>query len=240
MKTTKKARHIPFWLQIVMILISGVLASLLVFALSNYQKALISERNAPEYTVNFAYQDGTVIEKKAVKKGKGVFPPNFETEGVFRGWSSSINNVTSNLEVHPAVYEINDENLFYFDSVYVKEGEKFTIDLTLAGKVNLSSAELEIEYDPDVMKFIKTSKSEICSVEKIKNGLLKVTINSDEPLTDKLLLSYLTFKAKKKNVNYSRVDLKAKNGTIVENGKEQSATISTINNNIFYLQEVAK
>lgn len=236
----KKAKRLrmPFLAQITVILSIGVAVSLSVLFLSHCYKAKIVDENAAEYTVAFAYQDGTVIEKKTVKEGKGVFPPEFETEGVFRGWSSPINNVTADIETHPVIYTINDENLFYFNSVYVKEGKKFTVDLTLAGEVHISSAQLTLEYDNEVMKFIKSSDSEICSVTDNKDGTLTIALDSGTPLTEKTILSQLTFKSKKKDVASSRIDLVCKNGKIVENGKEESATVSTINNQIFYLQGV--
>ncbi len=228
----------PYGAQIALILLSGVIASVVVLFAVNSYKIKKAEENAPIHTVTFAYQDGSVIKQKEVKEGKGVLPPNLETQGVFRGWSVIINNITSDVETHPMIYSINDENLFYFNSVYVEEGDEFNIDLMLGGEINISSTELTIKYDPKVMKFIRLSESELCNITNKEKGSLTVLINSNTPLTAEALISQITFKAKKKDVSSSRIDLICKNAKLVNEGVETSVTVSTLNNNIYYLQEV--
>ena len=242
-KTEKKQRkRIPFWLQIFIILLCGILASGIIFLISQNRKMAESKKDVDikeQYTVTFAYQDGTVIDTKTVSEGKGVYPPIPETDNVFRGWSGSINHVTSDIEVHPLFFNIvDDENLFYFNSQYVKEGDEFSIDVMLAGAVSLSKAELTVSYDPEVMEFISVTDSDVCKVKEVDKDKFILSLESETPLTEKRLLSQLTFKALEKDVQSTQIDLSCKNAEVIEAGKAMPATVSTINNNIYYLQEV--
>lgn len=157
---------------------------------------------------------------------------------VFRGWSGAFNNVTADIEVHPQFMDITDENLFYFNSVYVQEGKEFSVDVKLGGEVNLSSATLSISYDSEVMDFIKSEDEGVCKVTKEKDGELKLSIQNDVPVTEPTQLSQLTFKAKEKDVYATQIDLSCKDGKYMEKGAEKPATTATLNNKIYYLQEV--
>ena len=198
----------------------------------------VAAAEEPVYTVTFAYQDGTAIEKKTVHAGKGVFPPEFETEGVFRGWSSPFNAVASDVETHPMVYQVADENLFCFDSVYTLEGTEFTIGLKLTGAVNLSTAEVSIEYDPLVMEYVGSVDCAVCIVEEEASGALKLRLRSSEPIREPILLSELTFLAKPEDVYATQIDLRCENAKLLLADSETPVTASTLNNQIYYLQEV--
>lgn len=228
----KENRKLPFWIQITAIILVGVLASVAVFFIAKDIKA-------EKHTVTFAYQDGTVIEKKKVKNGKGVFPPDFSTEGVFRGWSAAINNVESDIEVHPMVYDIIEDNLFYFDSPYIKEGKKFTLDINLGGKVNVLSGELIISYDKDVLEFNSADCMKGVELSETEAGELLITFSFDKAVTEKSVLSSITFKSKKVDAYSTELQLVAKDVKSVENGGEVPAVYATINNDIFFLQEVS-
>lgn len=237
-KKRKNKIVLPFWLQILAIIVVGIIFSVVVFLIISSVLNKDKESNVEKHSVTFAYQDGTVIDTKKASDGKGIFPPDFETNGVFRGWSGAINNVTSDIEVHPILMDISDENLFYFDSLYVKEGDEFAIDLLLAGEVNLSSADLTVSYDTDVMEYVKSDSKDYCEIKEGEEGVLNFILSSDIPITEKTLLSQITFRSKEMDVYASQIDLSCKNGKIVKEGKEQPTTVSTINNKIYYLQEV--
>ena len=241
-KQQEKKRKVPFWFQIGIILLSGILLSGIIFLIAHNVKKSEDQQNTESkesYTVTFAYQDGTVIDTKTVEEGNGVYPPIPKTDDVFRGWSSAINDVRSDIEVHPLFYTItDDENLFYFNSLYVKEGEEFTIDITLSGKVKLSKAKLTISYDPEVMEYLSADAADFCEVNEGKEGELVLDLISKTPLKEKTMLSGITFKAKEKDVLSTQIDLSCKNAEVIEAGKASPATVSTINNKIYYLQEV--
>ncbi len=238
----EKGNRLPFWLQIVLILMCGAVLSLLVFVLLRGRSAgkeLTQAKTKEIHTVTFAYSDGTVIEKKQVHHGNGIFPPDFETDGVFRGWSSPFNAVTSDVETHPSVYyPTDDENLICFDSVYVREGENFTVELMLRGKVSIASAELTLFYDREVMDYLSAEVSDCFSVEQTEDGNLTLRLDSPQPIREPMLLARIRFYAKPMDVYSTQISLQAKQATTVVSGKELSATISTLNNNIYYFQEV--
>lgn len=247
-------RKLPFWLQILLILLAGAVLSVIVLLVMRGSKTKDATQptqtqtepsaetnNGPlrEYTVTFAYQDGTVIDTRKVKEGHGVFPPELKTDHVFRGWTGRFNHVTSDTEVHPMTYEISkEENLFYFNSLYVKEGEVFSIALDLAGSVNISKATLEISYDPDVMELQQFTESPFCAMEETEPGLLTMKLDSETPLREKTSLATITFLALKKDVYSTQISLRCKDPILVTPGGETPVTGTTINNEIYYLQEV--
>lgn len=219
-----------------MILFTGVLASGVVL-LSASDKV---KDNTEKCTVTFAYLDGTVIDTKTVEKGKGVFPPELDDEGVFRGWSVAFNAVEKDVEAHPNYYSIKEDNLFYFDSVYVQEGNVFSLDVYVDGIVNISSGVLTLSYDPDVLEYTKVMEKENLSVVEDKKGELIISFNNDIPLNEKTLISEILFYAKEKDAYSTQVNLSASDMKIVLDGVEEPADCATIDNKVYFLQEVGE
>ena len=238
-KENKKRKSLPFWAQILIILICGAIVGGAVYGTIRYIQWVQYEDSLPLYTVTFAYQNGEVIATKQVKEGRGVYPPEFNASGiVFQGWSKPINNINADIEVHPLYYPVSDENLFCFDAVYVKEGEEFTIKLMLTGNVNISSAELTVSFDTNVMEFVGLTGENRCTVSNEGDGKLLISLKSDEPIKAETLLSEIKFKALKKDVYSSQIELSCKNAKLSKSGVDVPATVSTLNNKIYYLQEV--
>lgn len=238
MKKGNRKISIPFWAQISGILLIGVLASAIVFLCAPDKSEEPLNEKQSEHIATFAFQDGTVIERKTVKNGKCVFPPSLESEGVFRGWSGDFNGANGDIEVHPVFYNIVEENLFYFDSVYVKEGEEFTLDLYIGGTVNASSGTIVLNYDPDVLKYKESDGMESVKVKKQKTGELRISFDCDTPLKEETLLTQLTFYAKEKDAYSTQVNLTASDVQCFIVDEAQDATYATINNKIYFLQEV--
>ncbi len=179
------------------------------------------------------------MKKKQVHHGNGVLPPDLATEDVFRGWSAPFNAVTRDMETHPSLYySKEDDNLFCFDSVYVREGEEFTIELMLRGKVCISSAELTLAFDGEVMDYLGSEVSEYFAVEPTASGALNLRLNSPQLIQEPTLLARIQFRAKPMDVYFTQISLQSKQATTVVSDQELPVTISTINNNIYYLQEV--
>lgn len=244
MKNHKNKISIPFWIQIFAILLVGVIASIIVLLFAPNKRQPAPETtlgaNVIKHTVTFAYLDGTIIETKTVEEGKGVFPPALETDGVFRGWSAGFNAVKADIEVHPIFYNIKEENLFYFDSVYVKEDTEFTLDLYVGGKVNLSSGTIALSYDPDVLEYKSADGLDVEEIAETKSGELTIKLNSKVALKEKTLISQIKFYAKKKDAYSTQINLTAKDGLVVTSGDEFPANFATINNKIYFLQEVGE
>lgn len=235
-----KKTAVPFWLQIVAILLVGIIVSGAAFLIA--QKHIIERQNEnlERHKVTFAYLDGTVIETKEVPYGKGVFPPALTDEGVFRGWSKGFNAVVTDIEVHPVYHTITENNLFCFDSVYVKEGEEFALDLRIAGHVSVSSGELTLKYDTEVLKFLKSKNVQQCTITEPVDGELKIVFDSEDPIKMETTLSQLYFFAKEKNVYNTEIILKASNVKVVADGEKIPADCATINNKVFFMQEVVE
>lgn len=229
--TDKKKKGLSLLLQIVAILLIGIVASV-----GTYW--FIQDKNRERFTVTFAYGNGEIIEQKVVKSGNGVIPPDFDTDCVFRGWDRIINNVSADMEVHPLLYYIVEDNLFYFDSVYAREGRRFSIDLILAGKVNVSNSELILEYDEEVIEYKSFEPNEAIEITQTDPGKLIVRFSGSNILTQKTKLAQITFYAKRKDVKDSQITLSASKANVVINGEEIPADCATINNKIYFLQEV--
>lgn len=236
MRNKKQRISIPFWTQISIILLSGILLSGVVLLLAPDKEPQKTET----YTVTFAYLDGTIIDTKTVEKGKGVFPPALNGEGVFRGWSNAFNAVMNDVETHPIFHTIREQNLFYFDSVYVKEDSEFTIDIYVDGKVYVSSGTLTLHYDPAVLAYKQASEMDHLRVEENTSGELTICFSSDTPLKEKTLISRLTFYAKKKDAYSTQMNLSAGDMKIVADRQSLSADCATINNKIYFLQEIGE
>lgn len=233
-----KKIKIPFWIQIVTILLIGVIASGAAFWIAQRIVAKQQEKNVEKHTVTFAYLDGTIIETKEVSHGKGVFPPALKDEGVFRGWSTDFNAVQNDIEAHPVYYAIKENNLFYFDSVYVQEGKEFSLDVYVNGYVNVSSGKLTLQYDTEVLEYIDSKNIECCTVTESTKGTIVIQLNSEEVIKEQSLLSQVRFYAKEKDAYSTEITLKASDMQVVVEGQEIPADCATINNKVFFLQEV--
>lgn len=218
----------------------GVVASGIAWAIARNKPIKEAEPPLEKHTVTFAYLDGTVIDTKEVEHGKGVFPPELNDAGIFRGWSKGINAVETDIEAHPVYHLITENNLFYFDSVYVQEGKEFSLDVYVGGYVSVSSGELTLAYDPEVLDFLDSKNMEQCSVVKSTDGELLISFESDSPIKMETLLSQLRFLAKEKDAYATEITLKASNMKVIADGQETPADCATINNKVFFLQEVGE
>lgn len=230
--------RIPFWIQIVAILLAGVIASGVVFLLARNSITKHQNEKQEKHTVTFAYLDGTVITTKEVSHGKGVFPPELTDEGVFRGWSCGFNIVETDVEAHPVYHTITENNLFYFNSVYVQEGNTFFLNLCVGGNVSVSSGELTLMYDVDVLDFLGSEKTQQCTVTEPTKGKLVIQIESDTVIKTETLLSQLQFLAKEKDVYSTELMLQASDMKSFADGQEIPSDCATINNKVFFLQGV--
>ena len=233
-----KKLRIPFWLQILSIFLAGILASGVAFWMAQEYVSNRQNEKMEKHTVTFAYQDGTVIETKEVTHGKGVYPPKLADKGVFRGWSSGFNIVEADVEAHPVYHTITENNLFYFNSVYVQEGNTFFLNLCVGGNVSVSSGELTLMYDTEVLDFLESKETQQCMVAEPTKGKLVIQIESDITIRTETLISQLQFLAKEKDVYSTELVLKASNMKVFADGQEIPSDCATINNKVFFLQEV--
>lgn len=239
MAKEKRSRNsIPFWLQIMMILLAGALVSLGIWLYANSERDESGNDIKDEvFTVTFSDGDGTVISQEKINGGAGIIPPIPETEDVFRGWTTALNSVQSDIETHPSIYKIVENNLFYFNSAYVVEGENFLLPLRIGGNVNVTEGQITMEYDPEVLTYVKADCEDFCKVEKGEAGTLIIKLDSDTAITAPTQLAELTFRAEKKDAYSTRIDLKSDGVFTMENGEKVSAENATINNEIYFIKE---
>lgn len=233
----KKIR-IPFWLQILAIFLAGILASGVAFWMAQEYVSNRQNEKMKKHTVTFAYLDGTVIETKEVTHGKGVFPPELKDKGVFQGWSNRFNAVVEDVEVHPVYHSIAENNLFYFNAVYVQEGREFVLNVCVGGHVSVNSGEVTLQYDSNVLEFISSKDIENCKVTEPTKGEIKLKLNSENTIKTETILSELQFLAKEKDAYATEIVLQASNVKVSTDGQVIPADCATINNKVFFIQEV--
>ncbi len=120
----------------------------------------------------------------------------------------------------------------------MEEGQKFALDVHLGGRVSISSGELTVSYDPEVLEYLGADPMDGCAAEQTGAGELKLTFSSPEPIRTECLLAKLNFRALEKDAYSTEVQLQAKNMKIVTDEGERPADCATINNKVYFLQEV--
>lgn len=108
-------------------------------------KATYTEKGS--CTVTFKDYNGLTLGTDTVQEGNSATAPITPTrEGyTFKGWSSSINNVTSNKTVEAQYTLINANNVF--DISYKVNGNSVTVTLSLAGDVCLAGFEGTLTFN---------------------------------------------------------------------------------------------
>lgn len=108
-------------------------------------KAKYSEKGS--YIVTFKDYNGLTLGTDTVKEGENATAPITPTRDgyTFKGWSSSINNVTSNKIVEAQYTLINADNVF--DISYKVSGNTVTVTLSLAGDVCLAGFEGTLAFN---------------------------------------------------------------------------------------------
>ena len=120
----------------------------------------------------------------------------------------------------------------------MQEGKEITLDVRVGGQVSVSSGELTLMYDPEVLEFLGSDSMAQCTVTESGEGELKLCFESADAIRSETLLSQVRFLAKEKDAYATEVSLKASNMKILTDGQELPADCATINNKVFFLQEV--
>lgn len=129
-------------------------------SITNVQESDTTIDDTRYYKVYFKNFDGSVITSVEVEEGEPVScVPQIHSpaNAFFAGWDSSLNDICERKSINATFdFVSNVRNAIGFDSVYVREGEPFEIVISIAGKVNFSSAEFEIILNEDI-DFIEIS-----------------------------------------------------------------------------------
>ena len=108
----------------------------------------------------------------------------------------------------------------------------------LGGTVNLSSGEVILVYDEDVMEYKSYQALKSVGITKTGKGELTIKLDSNEPIIQKTELAQIKFRARKANAEFTQAVLSAKSAKLVLGGDEKTVDCATINNKIFFMQEV--
>ena len=150
---------------------------------------------------------------------------------VFTGWNAPITKVTEDTTFE-AVYEdiSNKENVFVLNTVYTTENSA-ELTLSLRGKVKLSVADLEIAYDPTVIRVEDVLKADSSVQYNVmpEKGRIKVSVL----LTDNLEAAMDCFKLKLSfvdpNASTAQLDITVEDAAYQDaNSKLKDAASGTI------------
>ena len=99
------------------------------------------------YTVTFVDYSGRYLGEQKTKEGGSVTAPVTPTRDgyTFRGWSSSLSNITQSKTVTAQYNLISAANVF--DIAYKVSGDTVTVTLSLAGNVSLAGFEGTLSFE---------------------------------------------------------------------------------------------
>lgn len=185
-------RQVP-WRSVVCILLCGVLISGGIAAFRHYTKP-----EAPSHTVTFQGSQGTVLAQRQVTDGGFALPPRLKNGSdsiAFRCWSQPLYNIRGDATVTPVYQDLRQTgNAFYMDAQYAQPGETVTMELKLGGTVCLSSIELTLSFDAEVLLDFrcetKDSPFEIVSQDE---SSVTLRLDSAKNLTEAITAATIQF-----------------------------------------------
>ncbi len=122
-------------------------------------------REAGDCVVTFKDYSGITLGTANVKEGGNVTAPITPSRDgyTFNGWSSSLNNITSNKTV-TAEYTLNSGNNI-FDIAYKVNGNNVTVTLSLAGTVCLAGFEGTLSFEGMTVVSATGKSSMVCNAK---------------------------------------------------------------------------
>ncbi len=138
-------------------------------------------RAKKDCVVTFKDYSGITLGTENVKEGGNVTAPVTPSRDgyTFKGWSSSLNNITSNTTL-TAQYTINSSNNI-FDIAYKVNGNNVTVTLSLAGTVCLAGFEGTLSFEGmNIVSATAKSNNMICNA---KDNGVKMSYSSATNVT---------------------------------------------------------
>jgi len=109
------------------------------------------------HTVTFIDWDGTVLKSYEADEGLSAVPPTIATTAragyYFAGWDVDFSTVTSAMNVNAVYVATTDSNIFLLSAE--KSGNYVTVTLRLTGTVNFVGFNIDLIYDPDVLRVVE-------------------------------------------------------------------------------------
>lgn len=133
------------------------------------------------YTVTFKDYNGLVLGTVTVKEGKTATAPITPTRDgyTFKGWSSSLTNITSNKTVTAQYNLVTAANIF--DISYTVSGDAVTLELSLAGNVSLAGFEGTLAFEGMTATAVTANSANVLA--NLKDGAVSFAYTSATNVT---------------------------------------------------------
>lgn len=236
-------QQIP-WKGVIVILSAGILISggMILHAHTKQDQASVATPDMPIYTVTFLDDRGEILEQQQVPEGGFAVPPAKESPNngmVFRGWSQKLYDINRSTEVTPVYQDLrNEKNAFYIDSQCAQLGEEVTTDLWLCGNVCLSSIQLSLEYDPNVLLDLKcdTAGSPF-TVVSTEPGAVILRLDETQNLTGLITVASICFSINPESdtIAKTRIRIDMEDPAMMKEGGEVGADSCAVHSDIFLL-----
>jgi len=191
---------------------------------SNFPATKEPVTQTQQFAVRFLDFEGKLLEEKTVSAGEPAIPPELHhPDYVFKGWSSELYAVTSDMEVRPVGFPAGEEkNTFYADAVYAATGSRFCAVPVLSGAVDCSRFSLEVAYDRTLLTFdgAQPLAEGLTAENDETRGVVTLRFASDAPLDEPTRLAELYFVCGQQGDYRSNFPMAATEIRTIQNGEE--------------------
>lgn len=245
MKQQKKEmlRQVP-WIGVGAILLAGVLISVGIVCFrqnTTAENATGSETEAV-HTLVFLDEEGAVLDEQQVSDGGYAMPPELESVNdsiAFRCWNQSLYRISRSTELTPVYQDLREsENAFYMDAHYVELGRNVELELWLGGEVCLSSIELTLTYDPEVLlDFQCDVEGSPFRVVSSEEGSVTLRLDADENLAEALTVATLrgTVSKARTDLIKTQIHVDMSGPKLLLNGTEKGTDSNAVHGDIYVL-----
>ncbi len=232
------------WKCVIGIVLAGVIISLsiILFSIFDNDHTSDSTSNTPVYTVTFLNHNGEILEEQQVHAGSFVQPPQVASTNdaiVFRGWSQKLYNINRSTEMTPVFQDLRQErNAFYMDSQCVQLGAEVESNLWLGGTVCLSSVQLVLKYDSEVLLEMEcnTAGSPFVVVSE-EPGTVILELDEEENLTKPVAIADIHFRIapNREDLASTRIHIEMKDPAMMTERGEAGSNSCAVHGDIYLL-----
>jgi len=194
---SKIKRKINRKAQIIILTVAFVLsAGMLTTAVAVRRRRELQSK--PVYTIYFNDADGAELVVRKVYEGNFAIPPDnllLSDNQAFLDWGNPLYPVRSDAICSPSIENISDgTNVFFVNTQYIQERKTKKLQLRIGGQVALDELELELQYNPNSIKF-RSASSSLGRIQSVEKGVVRFTLHAGESLNAPCALADIEFKA---------------------------------------------
>lgn len=236
-------RQIPLH-AVTVILLTGVLVSagIVLLRLPEQVDTPTDEPSVMTYTLEFVNEKGELLKQQEVAAGGFGIPPQLESlnDGIaFLSWNQYLYGVSRSTELRPVYQDVRlEKNAFYMDAQYAQLGENVEAELWLNGIVALSSVELVLEYDPEVLLELECDVGDSpFVVTAVEPGIVTIKLDEDQNLIEPLTVAVVRFIVNEERADIARttIRIEMKDPKKVTDGGEMGTDCCAVNGDIYLL-----